>query len=37
MKTFQKKRILLYMKTSDGNDIYDVDWENAQLELQKEK
>jgi hypothetical protein len=24
------------MEKSDGNNIYDVDWESAQLELQRE-
>lgn len=24
------------MKTSTGDDIYDIDWETAQLELQRE-
>ena len=28
--------ILLFMKTSTGDDIYSVDWESAQMELQKE-
>jgi hypothetical protein len=34
--TFGTNTILLFMQKSDGNDIYDVDWENAQLELQRE-
>jgi hypothetical protein len=34
--TFGTNTILLYMEKSDGNDIYDVDWESAQLELQRE-
>ena len=33
---FGTNTILLYMKSSDGKDIYDVDWESAQMELQKE-
>jgi kinesin family member 13 len=34
--TFGTNTILLYMETSNGNDIYDIDWEFAQIELQKE-
>ena len=34
--TFGTNTILIYMKTSDGQDIYKIDWETAQLELQKE-
>ena len=34
--TFGTNTILLYMSTSTGNDIFDVDWESAQMELQKE-
>jgi hypothetical protein len=34
--TFGTNTILLYMKTSTGQDIFDVDWEVAQMELQKE-
>ncbi len=34
--TFGTNTILLYVEKSDGNDIYSVDWESAQLELQKE-
>jgi len=33
---FGTNTICLYMKTSTGEDIYDVDWETAQMELQKE-
>ena len=33
---FGTNTILLYMKTSKGDDIYGVDWESAQMELQKE-
>jgi len=33
---FGTNSIFLYMKTSNGNDFYDIDWESAQLELQKE-
>ena len=34
--TFGTNTILIFMKESDGKDIYEVDWENAQMELQKE-
>ena len=34
--TFGTNTILLFMNKSDGNDIYSVDWESAQIELQKE-
>jgi hypothetical protein len=34
--TFGTNTILLYMESSNGNDIYDIDWEFAQMELQKE-
>lgn len=34
--TFGTNTILLFMMKSNGNDIYDVDWEAAQMELQKE-
>lgn len=34
--TFGTNTILLYMNTSTGMDIFDVDWESAQMELQKE-
>lgn len=34
--TFGTNTILLYMEKSNGSDIYDVDWEAAQMELQKE-
>jgi hypothetical protein len=33
---FGTNSIFLYMKTSNGQDFYDVDWETAQMELQKE-
>ena len=33
---FGTNSIFLYMKTSNGNDFYDVDWEGAQIEYQKE-
>ena len=33
---FGTNSIFLYMKTSNGNDFYDIDWESAQIELQKE-
>lgn len=33
---FGTNTICLYMKTSTGDDIYDIDWETAQLELQRE-
>jgi len=33
---FGTNSIFLYMKKSDGNDFYDIDWESAQMELQKE-
>ena len=33
---FGTNTILLYMKESKGDDIYDVDWEKAQLELKNE-
>jgi kinesin family protein 13 len=34
--TFGTNTIVLYMESSNGNDIFDVDWEIAQMELQKE-
>jgi kinesin family protein 13 len=34
--TFGTNTIFLFMKTSTGQDIYDIDWEAAQMELQKE-
>ena len=34
--TFGTNTILIFMKESDGKDIYEIDWENAQMELQKE-
>jgi len=34
--TFGTNTILLYMESSNGNDYFDVDWEIAQMELQKE-
>jgi kinesin family member 13 len=34
--TFGTNTILLFMNTSTGMDIFDVDWESAQMELQKE-
>ena len=33
---FGTNSIFLYMKSSNGNDFYDIDWESAQIELQKE-
>jgi len=33
--TFGTSSVFLYMKNSNGNDIYDVDWEIAHDELQK--
>ena len=33
---FGTNSIFLYMKSSNGNDFYDIDWEGAQIELQKE-
>ena len=33
---FGANTILLYMKSSKGDDIYDIDWEAAQLELKNE-
>ena len=33
---FGTNSIFLYMKTSNGEDFYDIDWESAQMELQKE-
>ena len=33
---FGTNSIFLYMKTSNGNDFYDIDWESAQIELQRE-
>ena len=33
---FGTNSIFLYMKSSNGEDFYDVDWESAQMELQKE-
>ena len=33
---FGTNSIFIYMKTSNGNDFYDIDWESAQMELQKE-
>ena len=33
---FGTNSIFLYMKSSNGEDFYDVDWEKAQLEIQKE-
>ena len=33
---FGTNSIFLYMKTSNGQDFYDIDWESAQMELQKE-
>lgn len=34
--TFGTNSIMLFMEKSDGRDIYDIDWESAQLELQNE-
>jgi hypothetical protein len=34
--TFGTNTILLFMNKSNGNDFYDIDWEMAQMELQKE-
>jgi hypothetical protein len=34
--TFGTNTMLLFMEKSDGQDIYSVDWESAQIELQKE-
>lgn len=34
--TFGTSSVFLYMKNSNGSDIYDVDWEMAHDELQKE-
>jgi len=34
--TFGTNTVLLFMKQSDGTDLYSVDWETAQIELQKE-
>lgn len=34
--TFGTNTIFLYMKYSDGQDIYSMDWENAQMELHRE-
>ena len=34
--TFGTNTILIYMNSSDGKDIYEIDWETAQMELQKE-
>jgi hypothetical protein len=33
---FGTNSIFLYMKSSNGNDFYDIDWESAQIELQNE-
>ena len=33
---FGSNTIMVFMEKSDGNDIYDIDWEMAQTELQKE-
>ena len=33
---FGTNTILLFMEKSDGKDIYEVDWETAQMEFQKE-
>ena len=33
---FGTNTICLYMKKSTGDDIYDIDWETAQMEMQKE-
>ena len=33
---FGTNTIFIYMKSSTGQDIYDIDWETAQMELQKE-
>ena len=33
---FGTNTILLYMKSSKGDDIYDIDWEAAQIELKNE-
>jgi len=33
---FGTNTIFIYMKSSTGEDIYDIDWETAQMELQKE-
>ena len=33
---FGNNTIFIYMKKSTGDDIYSIDWENAQMELQKE-
>ena len=33
---FGSNTIFIYMKKSNGNDMYSIDWESAQTELQKE-
>ena len=33
---FGTNTIFIYMKSSDGKDIFDIDWETAQMEFQKE-
>ena len=33
---FGTNTIFIFMKTSNGEDIYDIDWETAQMELQRE-
>ena len=33
---FGSNTIFIYMKKSTGNDMYSIDWESAQMELQKE-
>ena len=33
---FGNNTIFIYMKKSTGNDVYSIDWESAQMELQKE-
>ena len=33
---FGTNTIFIFMKSSTGEDIYDIDWETAQMELQKE-
>ena len=34
--TFGTNTIFLFMKTAAGQDVHDIDWESAQIELQKE-
>ena len=33
---FGNNTIFIFMKSSNGQDIYDIEWENAQIEYQKE-